>query len=78
MPPQPFVSWREVIESAADAGSDLLLIVIIFGGNFTPTQAAVAAVVYALIITNLMYNDMGPRPNPIVGISACSQSPGNC
>jgi C4-dicarboxylate transporter DctM subunit len=62
--PQPFVGWREVFDSALDAGWGLLLIVIIlggiYGGIFTPTEAAAVAAVYAFFIANFIYKDMGP------------------
>lgn len=64
IPPQPFVGWKEVFLSAKDAGWGLLLIVIIlggiYGGIFTPTEAAAVAAVYAFFITNFIYKDMGP------------------
>ncbi|WP_413699433.1 TRAP transporter large permease subunit [Psychromonas sp. KJ10-10] len=47
IPAQPFVGWKEVFDSAKDAGWGLLLIVIIlggiYGGIFTPTEATAVA-----------------------------------
>ncbi|PKG37570.1 TRAP transporter large permease [Psychromonas sp. Urea-02u-13] len=64
IPAQPFVGWKEVFDSAKDAGWGLLLIVIIlggiYGGIFTPTEAAAVAAVYAFFISNFIYKDMGP------------------
>ena len=64
IPPQPFIGWKEVFLSAKDAGWGLLLIVIIlggiYGGIFTPTEAAAVAAVYAFFISNFIYKDMGP------------------
>ena len=64
IPAQPFVGWKEVFDSAKDAGWGLLLIVIIlggiYGGVFTPTEAAAVAAVYAFFISNFVYKDMGP------------------
>ncbi|WP_019613079.1 TRAP transporter large permease [Psychromonas ossibalaenae] len=64
IPTQPFVGWKEVFASAKDAGWGLLLIVIIlggiYGGIFTPTEAAAVAAVYAFFISNFIYRDMGP------------------
>jgi len=64
IPAQPFVGWKEVFDSARDAGWGLLLIVIIlggiYGGIFTPTEAAAVAAVYAFFISNFIYKDMGP------------------
>ena len=61
---QPFVGWGEIFESARDALWGLLLIVIIlggiYGGIFTPTEAAAVAAVYAFFIANYVYRDMGP------------------
>lgn len=64
LPAQPFAGWGEVFEAARDAGWGLLLIVIIlggiYGGIFTPTEAAAVAAVYAFLISNFVYRDMGP------------------
>jgi C4-dicarboxylate transporter DctM subunit len=64
IPAQPFVGWKEVFDSAKEAGWGLLLIVIIlggiYGGIFTPTEAAAVAAVYAFFISNFIYKDMGP------------------
>jgi len=64
LPSQPWAGWGEVFESARDAVWGLLLIVIIlggiYGGIFTPTEAAAVAAVYSFIIANFVYRDMGP------------------
>jgi len=64
LPAQPWAGWKEVFESARDATWGLLLIVIIlggiYGGIFTPTEAAAVAAVYAFLIANFVYKDMGP------------------
>ncbi|MCB9943269.1 MAG: TRAP transporter large permease subunit [Geminicoccaceae bacterium] len=64
LPAQPWAGWEEVFASARDAGWGLFLIVIIlggiYGGIFTPTEAAAVAAVYAFIIANFVYKDMGP------------------
>lgn len=64
LPAQPFPGFREVFNSAKDAGWGLMLIVIIlggiYGGIFTPTEAAAVAAVYAFFIANYIYRDMGP------------------
>ena len=56
--------WREVFSSGREAGWGLLLIVIIlggiYGGVFTPTEAAAVAAVYAWVIACFVYRDMGP------------------
>jgi C4-dicarboxylate transporter, DctM subunit len=64
LPAQPWAGWGEVFESARDAVWGLMLIVIIlggiYGGIFTPTEAAAVAAVYAFLIANFIYRDMGP------------------
>ncbi len=64
LPAQPWAGWREMFESARDAVWGLLLIVIIlggiYGGIFTPTEAAAVAAIYAFFIANFIYRDMGP------------------
>ena len=64
MPSQPFAGWGEILSSAWGAGWGLFLIVIIlggiYGGIFTPTEAAAVAAVYAFFIANFVYKDMGP------------------
>ena len=64
LPAQPWAGWREVLASARDAGWGLFLIVIIlggiYGGVFTPTEAAAVAAIYAFAIANFVYRDMGP------------------
>ncbi len=64
LPANPFAGWGEIFESARDAMWGLMLIVIIlggiYGGIFTPTEAAAVASVYAFLIANFVYRDMGP------------------
>jgi len=64
LPAQPWAGWGEVGASARDASWGLMLIVIIlggiYGGIFTPTEAAAVAAVYAFLIANFVYRDMGP------------------
>ena len=64
MPSQPFQGWGEVMSAARDAMWGLMLIVIIlggiYGGLFTPTEAAAVAAIYAFFISNFVYRDMGP------------------
>ena len=78
LPSQPFPGWGEVIDAARDASWGLFLIIIIlggiYGGIFTPTEAAAVAAVYAFLIATYIYKDMGPfadennRRNPVVKI----------
>ena len=64
LPSQPRASFGVWLTSARDAGWGLFLIVIIlggiYGGVFTPTEAAAVAAVYAFIVSNFIYRDMGP------------------
>lgn len=63
LPSQPFAGWGEVLKAALGAFWGLMLIVIIlggiYGGIFTPTEAAAVAAVYAFFIANFIYKDMG-------------------
>ena len=66
----PALPWRgvgEIMAAARDAGWGLLMIVIIlggiYGGIFTPTEAAAVAAVYAFVVANFIYRDMGPLKN---------------
>lgn len=64
LPSQPFAGFREILSSGKDAFWGLFLIIIIlggiYGGIFTPTEAAAVAAIYAFFIANFIYRDMGP------------------
>jgi len=64
LPSQEWAGWGEILAAGRDAGWGLFLIVIIlggiYGGVFTPTEAAAVAAVYAFFIANYVYKDMGP------------------
>lgn len=64
LPAQPWAGWKEIFDSAKEAIWGLMLIVIIlggiYGGIFTPTEAAAVAAIYAFFIANFVYRDMGP------------------
>ena len=64
LPAQPWAGWGEIFDAARDAVWGLMLIVIIlggiYGGIFTPTEAAAVAAIYAFFIANFIYRDMGP------------------
>ena len=64
LPKGDWLGWTEVSASAREAIWGLFLIVIIlggiYGGIFTPTEAAAVASVYAFIIAVFVYRDMGP------------------
>jgi C4-dicarboxylate transporter, DctM subunit len=64
LPKGDWRGWGEVFESGREAAWGLMLIVIIlggiYGGIFTPTEAAAVAAVYAFLIACFVYRDMGP------------------
>jgi C4-dicarboxylate transporter DctM subunit len=64
LPKGEWQGWAEIWASGRDAGWGLFLIVIIlggiYGGIFTPTEAAAVAAVYAFVIATFVYRDMGP------------------
>ncbi|WP_106751559.1 TRAP transporter large permease [Pannonibacter carbonis] len=64
MPKQAFAGVKEILSAGGEAGFGLLLIGIIlggiYGGVFTPTEAAAVAAVYAFFIAVFIYRDMGP------------------
>ncbi|WP_147104305.1 TRAP transporter large permease [Tateyamaria sp. syn59] len=68
LPKGEWLGWGEVWESALHASGGLFLIVIIlggiYGGIFTPTEAAAVAAVYAFLIAVFVYRDMGPLATP--------------
>ncbi|MEK9968843.1 MAG: TRAP transporter large permease [Ferrovibrio sp.] len=71
LPRQPRASWGERLRTAREASWGLMLIVIIlggiYGGIFTPTEAAAVAAVYAFIIAVFVYKDMSlPRVPHVV------------
>jgi C4-dicarboxylate transporter DctM subunit len=64
LPKGEWLGWGEVWASGREASWGLFLIVIIlggiYGGIFTPTEAAAVAAVYAFFIACFVYRDMGP------------------
>ncbi len=64
MPKGEWLGWGEILASGRDAAWGLFLIVIIlggiYGGIFTPTEAAAVAAVYSFFIACFVYKDMGP------------------
>jgi C4-dicarboxylate transporter DctM subunit len=71
---QPRASLGEILTSGRDSLWGLLLIVIIlggiYGGVFTPTEAAAVAAVYAFGIAVLVYRDIGMKDVPRVLLDA--------
>ncbi len=71
---QPRAPLREILTSGRDSLWGLLLIIIIlggiYGGVFTPTEAAAVAAVYAFVIAVFVYRDIGMRQVPHVLLEA--------
>lgn len=74
MPRQPRASVIEVLRAARDSIWGLLLVVIIlggiYGGVFTPTEAAAVAAVYAFIVAVFIYRDINLTKVPDILIDA--------
>ncbi|MFT4792133.1 MAG: C4-dicarboxylate transporter DctM subunit [Paracoccaceae bacterium] len=64
LPKGDWLGWGEVFTAALDASWGLFLIIIIlggiYGGIFTPTEAAAVAALYAFLVAFFIYRDMGP------------------
>ncbi|MDN3649413.1 TRAP transporter large permease [Reinekea marina] len=63
----PAEEWKGLLHwlhAGKKAGWGLFLVVIImggiYGGVFTPTEAAIVAAIYAMIVALFVYRDMGP------------------
>lgn len=84
LPKGEWQGWGEIFASGRDAGWGLFLIVIIlggiYGGIFTPTEAAAVAAVYAFFIATFVYKDMGPladRQVRSLSAAAVNETPGS-
>jgi len=70
IPRQPRATMGEIVRAGRDSLWGLLLVVIIlggiYGGVFTPTEAAAVAAVYAFLVAVFVYRDMGLRDVPKV------------
>jgi C4-dicarboxylate transporter DctM subunit len=68
LPKGEWRGWGEVVAAGSDAIWGLFLIVIIlggiYGGIFTPTEAAAVAAIYAFLVATFVYRDMGPLARP--------------
>ena len=68
LPHGEWKGWGEIGSSFLNAAWGLFLIVIIlggiYGGIFTPTEAAAVSAVYAYVIATYVYKDMGPLSTP--------------
>jgi C4-dicarboxylate transporter DctM subunit len=74
LPREPRASIREVLVAGRESVWGLLLLVIIlggiYGGIFTPTEAAAVAAIYAFVIAVFVYRDIGMRHVPKVLVDA--------
>ena len=84
LPKGEWQGWREIFASGREAGWGLFLIVIIlggiYGGIFTPTEAAAVAAVYAFFIACFVYKDMGPlarKQRRSLSAAAVNAAPGS-
>ncbi len=64
LPSGKWAGFDELMNGCKEAGFGLFLIIIIiggiYGGVFTPTEAAAVAAVYAFFVSIFIYRDMGP------------------
>ena len=74
LPRQPRATLREVLVAGRDSMWGLLLLVIIlggiYGGVFTPTEAAAVSAVYAFFVAVFVYRDIGLKQVPKVLVDA--------
>jgi C4-dicarboxylate transporter DctM subunit len=74
LPRQPRASLREILVAGRESLWGMLLLVIIlggiYGGIFTPTEAAAVAAVYAFFIAVFVYRDIGMSHVPKVLVDA--------
>ncbi|HEY9573567.1 MAG TPA: TRAP transporter large permease [Pusillimonas sp.] len=74
LPRQPRASLKEALVAGRDSIWGLMLIIIIlggiYGGIFTPTEAAAVAAVYAFFVAVFVYRDIGMRKVPDVLMDA--------
>ena len=70
LPRQPRASLGDVLAAGRESLWGLMLVVIIlggiYGGVFTPTEAAAVSAVYAFLIALFVYRDIGPKDVPRV------------
>jgi C4-dicarboxylate transporter DctM subunit len=74
LPRQPRATLREIVVAGRDSLWGLMLVVIIlggiYGGVFTPTEAAAVSAVYAFLVAVFVYRDIGWRDVPRVVLDA--------
>ena len=78
MPREPWRGWRHLAHAFARAFWGLLLVVIvvggIYGGVFTPTEAAAVAAVYSAFIALTVHRDMRFRDVPDVMLQSAKMT----
>ncbi|MGA0816068.1 MAG: TRAP transporter large permease [Burkholderiaceae bacterium] len=74
LPAQPKASMSEILSSGRDAIPGFLLLIIImggiYGGVFTPTEAAAVAAVYAVLVSVFIYKDLTFKDLPHTFVEA--------
>ena len=74
LPRQPKAPLRDVLVAGRDSSWGLLLLVIIlggiYGGIFTPTEAAAVAAIYAFFVAVFVYRGIGMKDVPKVLVDA--------
>jgi C4-dicarboxylate transporter, DctM subunit len=74
LPRQPRASRREILVAGRESMWGLLLLIIIlggiYGGIFTPTEAAAVAAVYAFFVAVFIYRDIGWKEVPSTLVDA--------
>ncbi len=74
LPRQPRASAREIVVAGRQSLWGLLLLIIIlggiYGGIFTPTEAAAVSAVYAFFVAVFVYRDIGLKHVPKVLVDA--------
>jgi C4-dicarboxylate transporter DctM subunit len=70
LPSHPWRGWGHILKTGREAIWGLFLIVIIlggiYGGVFTPTEAAAVAAIYAMFVALFIYRDINWRQAPKV------------
>jgi len=78
LPLQPRASMKEILTAGRESLWGLMLLVIIlggiYGGVFTPTEAAAVAAVYAFFVAIFVHRDIGMKDVPRVLVDAAKIS----
>ncbi|HEC05757.1 MAG TPA: TRAP transporter large permease subunit [Thiolapillus brandeum] len=78
IPSEPWLGWRHLFQCFMRAFWGLLLILIvvggIYGGVFTPTEAAAVAAVYSAFIALFVHRDMGLKKVPEVMLDSAKMT----